>query len=86
MIRKEIDMASEYRDTVAQGALTYDNLIDYGYDDNKESLIPEDTVKGVLDTIEDNINELVGLLEDVEGLSEIDVVKSKLKELSYKLY
>jgi hypothetical protein len=84
--RKENNNMSGYRQTISSDGCTYSSLVDYGYDDNKESLIPESTVKGVLDSIEDNVNELANLLEDIEGLSEIDLVKSKLKELQYKLY
>lgn len=79
-------ITSEYRNTIDREALKYNELIDHGYDDCKEFLIPETAVKGVLDTVEDNVNEIVNLLEDIEGLSEIDTVKTKLKELSYKLY
>jgi len=77
---------SEYRNIIDKSALKYDELVDSGYDDCKESLIPESTVKSVLDSIENNVNEIVNLLEDIEGLSEIDEIKSKLNELSYKLY
>jgi hypothetical protein len=77
---------SEYRKTINADATSYDALTDYGYDDNNELLIPESTVKGVLDSIEDDVNKLVDLLEDIEGLTEIDNAKAVLKALSYKLY
>jgi hypothetical protein len=77
---------SEFRKTINADSIGYEVLADYGYDKGKELLVPESTVKGVLDTIEDSVNELVNLLEDIEGLTEIDRVKEKLKTLSYKLY
>jgi len=77
---------SEYRNTINSESLQYDELCNYGYDDGKESLIPESAVKGVLDTIEDAVSTIVDKIEGIEGLSEIDDVKALLKELSDKLY
>ena len=79
-------ITSEYRNTIGSDTFKYDELINYGYDDCKESLIPESTVKEVLDAIEGNVNELINLLDDIEGLSEINEAKCKLRELSFKLY
>ena len=77
--------ASKYRKEALDG-YTYNDLIDYGYDDNKENLIPESTVKSVIDNIESDVNEIVGMLESIKGLSEIEEIKEKVDELSYKLY
>lgn len=79
-------MIGEFRNTIKSEGINYDELADSGYDDGKELLLPESTIKGVLDAIEDDVNKIAGLLEDVVGLSEIDEVKEKLKDLSYKLY
>ena len=77
--------ASEYRNKALDG-YTYNDLIEHGYDDNKENLIPESTVKSVIDDIESDVNEIVGMLESIKGLSEIEEIKEKVDELSYKLY
>ena len=77
--------ASKYRNEALDG-YTYNDLIEYGYDDNKENLIPESTVKSVIDDIESDVNEIVGMLESIKGLSEIEEIKEKVDELSYKLY
>ena len=61
---------SKYRNRALDG-YTYNDLIEYGYDDNKENLIPESTVKSVIDDIESDVNEIVGMLESI---------------ISYKLY
>jgi len=79
-------MISEFRNNIKAEGINYEDLEDSGYDDGKEMLIPESAVKGMLDTIEDEVNKIYALLEDVVGLSEIDEIKEKLKDLSYKLY
>lgn len=76
---------SKYRNEALDG-YTYNDLIEYGYDDNKENLIPESTVKSVIDNIESDINEIMGMLENIKGLSEIEEIKEKVDELSDKLY
>lgn len=76
---------SKYRNRALDG-YTYNDLIEYGYDNNKENLIPESTVKSVIDDIESDVNEIVGMLESIKGLSEIEEIKEKVDELSYKLY
>ena len=53
---------------------------------DKENLIPESTVKSVIDDIESDVNEIVEMLESIKGLSEIEEIKEKVDELSYKLY
>jgi len=65
---------------------TYADLAEYGYDDNKENLIPESTVKSVIDDIESDVNEIRDLLDEINGLTEIDEVKEKISVLSEKLY
>ena len=79
-------IASEYRNAIKDDAVKYDEMADYEYDDCKEYLIPESTVKGVIDTIEDEVNSIFSILEDIEGLAEIDNAKARLRELSRKLY
>lgn len=76
---------SKYRNRALDG-YTYNDLIEYGYDDNKENLVPESTVKSVIDNIESDINEIMGMLENIKGLSEIEEIKEKVDELSDKLY
>ncbi len=76
---------SKYRNAATDG-YTYTDLVEYGYDDNKENLIPESTVKGVIDDIESDVNEIEDLLDEIKGLTEIDEVKEKVSALSEKLY
>lgn len=76
---------SKYRNKALDG-YTYNDLIEYGYDDNKEDLIPESTVKGVIDNIESDVNVIRDMLGSIKGLSEIEEIKEKVDELSYKLY
>lgn len=76
---------SKYRNDALDG-YTYNDLTEYGFDDNKENLIPESTVKSVIDDIEADVNEIRDMLDDIKGLSEIDEVKEKILSLSLKLY
>ena len=76
---------SKYRNKALDG-YTYNDLIEYGYDDNKENLIPESTVKSVIDDIESDVNEIEALLDSISGLTEVDEIKDKVKELAEKLY
>lgn len=76
---------SKYRNEALDG-YTYNDLVNYGYDDGKEELIPESTVKSVIDDIESDVNEIMSMLEDIKGLSEIEEIKEKVDELSNKLY
>lgn len=78
-------MIGEYRKRATDG-FTYDDLINYGYDDGKEDLIPVSTVENVLDAIESDVKDLSYLLSKIEGLSEIDEVKDRLEVLEEKLY
>ena len=77
---------SEYRKAVIDDGLKYSELKEYGYDDEKEFLIPESSVVQTLNLIESDLNEIADMLSDIYGLSEIDVVKEKMNELSAKLY
>lgn len=76
---------SKYRNEITDGYL-YTDLTEYGYDDNKENLIPESTVKNVIDDIESDVNEIRDLLDGIKGLTEIDEIKEKVSTLSEKLY
>lgn len=78
-------MVGEYR-KVATDGFTYNDLVNYGYDDGKEDLIPVSTVIDILDSIESDIKDLSYLLSKVEGLSEIDEIKDRLEVLEEKLY
>lgn len=76
---------SKYRNKALDG-YTYNDLIEYGYDDNKENLIPESTVKAVIDDIESDVNVIIDLLEGIRGLSEIEEINKMINNLSEKLY
>lgn len=76
---------SKYRNKALDGYM-YNDLIEYGYDDNKEKLIPESTVKDVIDDIESDVNVIRDMLEGIRGLSEIEEVKEMVNNLSKKLY
>lgn len=76
---------SKYRNNALDG-YTYNDLIEYGYDDNKENLIPESTVKSVIDDIESDVNVIRDMLEGIRGLSEIEEIKEMVNNLSEKLY
>lgn len=75
----------KYRNDATTGYL-YNELVDYGYDDNKEVLIPLSIVEGVINDIESDVKDIESLLDGISGLTEIDEVKQKLDELSTKLY
>ena len=76
---------SKYRNEALDG-YTYNDLIEYGYDGNKENLIPESTVKSVIDNIESDVNVIRDMLEGIRGLSEIEGIKEMVNNLSGKLY
>ena len=82
---RSIASYSTYRNEATDG-YCYSDLIDYGYDDNKEDLIPKSTVTGVIDKIETDVNEIIQMLEGISGLTEIDEAMLKLSVLSRKLY
>jgi pyruvate carboxylase len=79
-------IASEYRNRIKDDAVKYDEMTDYGYDDCKEYLIPESTVKYVLDAIESDVIDVMNILEHIEGLTEIDEAKDMLKVIAAKIY
>ena len=76
---------SKYRNEALDG-YTYNDLIEYGYDDNEENLIPESSVKSVIDDIESDVHEIRDMLDGIKGLSEIEEIKDRINELSEKLY
>ena len=76
---------SKYRNEALDG-YTYNDLIEYGYDDNEENLIPESSVKSVIDDIESDVNEIRDMLDGIKGLSEIEEIKDRINVLSEKLY
>ena len=82
---KKLSNISKYRNK-ALDVYTYNDLAEYGYDDNKENFVLESTVKSVIDDIESDVNEIRDLLDDIKGLSEIDKLKEKISSLSEKLY
>lgn len=75
----------KYRNEATNGYL-YDELIDYGYNDNKEVLIPLSTIESVINDIESDVKEIEDLLSEINGLTEIDKIKHKIDELTTKLY
>lgn len=76
---------SKYRNEALDG-YTYNDLVNYGYDDNKEDLIPESVVKSVIDNIESDVNVIRDMLDGIRGLSEIEEIKEMVNNLSEKLY
>ncbi len=74
-----------YRNEATDGYV-YSDLAEYGYDDEKEKLIPESIVVGVIDKIESDVNEIKDLLDNITGLTEIEDIKDRIAELSIKLY
>lgn len=64
----------KYRNEALDG-YTYNDLVNYGYDDGKEDLIPKSVVENVIDNIECDINEIKNMLVCIEGLSEVDEIK-----------
>lgn len=75
----------KYRNEALDG-YTYNDLVNYGYDDNKEDLIPESVVKSVIDNIESDVNVIRDMLDGIRGLSEIEEIKEMVNNLSEKLY
>ena len=75
----------KYRNEATTGYL-YNELVDCGYDDNKEVLIPLSIVESVINDIESDVKEIEDLLDGISGLDVIDEVKRKLDDLTTKLY
>lgn len=76
---------SKYRNAIMD-VYIYADLAEYGYDNNKENLILESTVKSVIDDIESDANEIRDLLDEIKGLTGIDEIKEKVSILSERLY
>lgn len=76
---------SKYRKE-ATDSYTYNDLVNYGFDDNKTELVPVNEVENVIDQIESDVKEITSLLDDIKGLSEIEEIKEKLNSLEEKLY
>jgi hypothetical protein len=79
--RKEIIMINSYR--------KYYNAYDYeDLEDSKpnDQFVSAEEVQVMLDEIESEVNNIKDLVEPIDGLSEIDEVYNKLKDLSEKLY
>lgn len=75
----------DYRNRATTGYL-YNELVDYGYDDNKEVLIPLSTIESVINDIELDVKDIKYLLDGISGLTEIDEIKQKVDELSAQLF
>lgn len=75
----------KYRNEALDG-YTYNDLINYGFDDSKEDFILESVVKSVIDNIESDVNVIRDMLDGIRGLSEIEEIKEMVDNLSGKLY
>ena len=75
----------KYRNEALDG-YTYNDLINYGFDDSKEDLIPKSVVENVIDNIESDVNVIRDMLDGIRGLSEIEEIKEMVDNLSEKLY
>lgn len=77
----------EFRNKLDNDAYQLQTLKNDKYDfDMTEEYTPLSTVYGILDTIEDIVNDVCERLEDITGLAEIDDVKKIVNELSNQLY
>lgn len=76
----------KYREQIYRESLQYSDLVDAGFDNNKEELIPKNVVSEIIDDIELEINDIIHNLESISGLTEIDEIKEKIYKLSEKLY
>ena len=75
----------DYRNIATTGYL-YNELVDYGYDNSKELLIPLSTIESVINDIESDVKDIESLLDVISGLTEIDEIKQKVNELATKLF
>lgn len=73
----------EIRKELSRQGLVYSELLDLGYDDDKKFLVPIEDVMDLIDKIEREVCDISYMLEDIEGLSEIDEIKTKVHELEY---
>ena len=78
-------MVGKYREDATDG-FTFNDLVNYGYDNGKEDLIPVSMVNDVLDAIESDVRDIFHLLDRIKGLSEIEEIKDKVEDLEQKLY
>ena len=78
-------MKENYREQIEDVRDAYDDIVE---DKHSKEMFFVDLAetKTVIDYIESDVNDILSLLEPIEGLSEIDEVKNKLSELSGKLY
>lgn len=78
-------MNYNYREQTENLRFTYEDIIN---DENyKDKIFVElSDVIATIDYIESDVNDILRLLEPIEGLSEINEVKDKIIELSSNLY
>ena len=65
---------------------TYNDMSDYGYDDNKTNFVEENEIIKIIDDIESRIKDIEDLLKPIKGLSEIDEIKEKVEILVVIVY
>jgi hypothetical protein len=76
--------AKRYRNNY--NTFVYSEMLDYGFDNDKSKFIEEDEVIKMIDDFETKIKEIESLLDPIEGLSEIEDIKIKVKELVDLVY
>jgi len=85
-MRKVVSTVSNnYRKQTENLRVTYDDIVNDENYKGKEFVELSDAMAAI-DYIEGDLSEVINILEDIEGLSEIDDVKCKLKKLSYNVY
>lgn len=78
-------MNYNYREQTENLRCTYEDIInDENYKD--KVFVELSDVIAAIDYIESDVNDILRLLEPIEGLSEINEVKDKIIELSSNLY
>ena len=70
------DSRSKYRKEATDGYF-YSDLVDYGYDDNKEELVPQSTVESVINDIESDVDEIEALLDN----NYFEIAKNRISEV-----
>lgn len=78
-------MQGQYRSEILDG-YSLEDAEEFLGDDEKEILIPKAAVESVVDSIESDVREIIGILANVKGLTEIDDAKEHLDILAEKLY
>lgn len=78
-------MNSSYREQIFRESLLYCDLADTEFDKNKEELVPESIVSGIIDDIESEVNSIMRKLAPITGLMEIDEIKEQISKLGEKL-